>query len=186
MTTEATIQVRFDQASNSTPCFLVLKHLEALSRSTQSQDTSESRFLFIITITRKLPDVSLDSSIITVLKQELAKSENNWGITGHPLVIVGTTSKIMQVPSGILPCFKHVIDCEVPRHATCPTPSLILRLQVPDERERLQILKCLLTEYNLSSDVSLQHIATQTAALVAADLRDLVFRAQAACMTRVG
>ena len=63
---------------------------------------------------------------------------------------------------------------------------LILRIQAPNEGERLEILKCLLAEYDLGSDVSLQHIATQTAALVAADLRDLVFRAQAACMARVG
>jgi peroxin-6 len=63
---------------------------------------------------------------------------------------------------------------------------LTLRLQAPSERERLAILKCLVAEFNVASDVSLQHIATQTAALIAADLRDLVFRAQAACMTRVG
>ena len=65
------------------------------------------------------------------------------------------------------------------------TLHLILGLQAPSEIERLEILKCLLAEYNLASDVSLQHIAAQTAALIAADLRDLVLRAQAACMARV-
>ncbi len=41
--TEATLQVRFEQASRMTPCLLVLRHLEALSQTTQSQgrDASE-------------------------------------------------------------------------------------------------------------------------------------------------
>lgn len=44
-------------------------------------------------------------------------------MTGHPLVIVGTTSEIVHVPSGILGYFKHVIDCKVSRYATYPTLS---------------------------------------------------------------
>jgi len=41
--TEATLRVRFEQASRMTPCLLVLRHLEALSQTTQSQgrDASE-------------------------------------------------------------------------------------------------------------------------------------------------
>jgi peroxin-6 len=125
VTTEATIQVRFDQAVNATPCILVLRHLEALSQSTQSQDIGErqSFFLNLCVPVKNLGDVNLDSSILTVLQQELAKSESYWRTTDHPLVIVGTTSETQRVPSGILGCFKHVIDFEVPRHAACRTPS---------------------------------------------------------------
>lgn len=41
--TEATLRVRFEQASRMTPCLLVLRHLEALSQTTQRQgrDASE-------------------------------------------------------------------------------------------------------------------------------------------------
>lgn len=63
---------------------------------------------------------------------------------------------------------------------------LIRSLQAPGEEERLEILKCLLADDKLAFDVSLEHIAMQTAALVPADLRDLICRAQAACIARVG
>ncbi len=39
--TEATLRVRFEQASSCTPCLIVLRHLEALSRTTHYQNTRE-------------------------------------------------------------------------------------------------------------------------------------------------
>jgi peroxin-6 len=106
-------------------------------------------------------------------------------MTGHPLVIVGTTSEDRRVPHEMLGCFKHIVEFEVRQHDVVIL-HLILRYQAPREEERLEILQCLLAQYNLASDVSLPHIATHTAALVAADLRDLVLRAQVASMFRVG
>ncbi|EAU88281.2 TER94-PB [Coprinopsis cinerea okayama7 len=55
---------------------------------------------------------------------------------------------------------------------------------VPDERSRYEILASLLHTAVLSSDVSLSHLATQTAALVAADLVDLVARAHTHSLER--
>ncbi len=57
--------------------------------------------------------------------------------------------------------------------------------QAPNESERFEILKCLLADHDIAPDLSLQHIASHTAALVARDLRDLVSRAEAACFARV-
>lgn len=57
--------------------------------------------------------------------------------------------------------------------------------QVPNEPERLDILQNLLLSSSLSPDVSVASVATQTAALVAADLVDLVSRTKMACMERV-
>lgn len=51
--------------------------------------------------------------------------------------------------------------------------------------ERLKILKSLIKPGTVAPDVSLQDLARRTAALVAADLRDLVARAEIAATTRV-
>lgn len=56
--------------------------------------------------------------------------------------------------------------------------------QAPAETERLEIINCLVADQKIASDVSLQNIATQTAALLAGDLRDLVGRARAASFER--
>jgi peroxin-6 len=48
----------------------------------------------------------------------------------------------------------------------------------------LEILECLLEDYTIASDVSVQNLATQTAALLAGDLQDLVVRAKAASIER--
>jgi peroxin-6 len=48
----------------------------------------------------------------------------------------------------------------------------------------LEILECLLGEHTIAADVSVQNLATQTAALLAGDLQDLVARARAASIER--
>lgn len=67
-------------------------------------------------------------------------------------------------------------------------PSLIVDVpQAPNEAERLQVLSTAVTQSGLilGPDVSLKDVATQTAALVAADLVDLVARARLASIERV-
>ena len=61
----------------------------------------------------------------------------------------------------------------------------LLILQAPDEEERLQILRELLSDSPLALDVKIESIATQTAGLVASDLVDLVVRVQTAAADRV-
>jgi peroxin-6 len=56
---------------------------------------------------------------------------------------------------------------------------------VPGDSERLDTLSALLRETTLSSDVLLDSLAVQTAALVARDLVDLVGRAENAALDRV-
>jgi len=60
-----------------------------------------------------------------------------------------------------------------------------MRLQAPNESERYEILDVLLADSILACDVSLSTLATQTAALVASDLVDLVERAQLISIQRV-
>lgn len=58
-------------------------------------------------------DMGLDSSIATVLREEFAELHSNWKMTGHPLIIMATTSDNERVPTTILDCFKYIIDFEV-------------------------------------------------------------------------
>lgn len=63
--------------------------------------------------------------------------------------------------------------------------SLILMIsQAPNEEERLEILQALLWNSTLAADISLKDLARQTAALIAIDLSDLVFRAKLSALER--
>lgn len=67
----------------------------------------------------------------------------------------------------MLTCFKHEIT-----------------LEAPGEAERHEILDCLLDDLIVAPDVSVKEIAIQTAALVAADLANLVSRTKTAAVER--
>jgi len=85
-----------------------------------------------------------------------------------PITVFGTTSNADKCPTGVLGCFKHEVN-----------------LEAPSESERFAMLKSCLQDSTLSVDVNLYNLATQTAALVALDLVDLVSRAQMACVERI-
>ncbi|UZJ54156.1 hypothetical protein CBS101457_003476 [Exobasidium rhododendri] len=85
-----------------------------------------------------------------------------------PLIVVGTTSNADKCPTGVLGCFKHEMNIEA-----------------PNEAERYAMLMSCLQDSTISVDVHVHNLATQTAALVASDLVDLVSRAQMACVERV-
>jgi SpoVK/Ycf46/Vps4 family AAA+-type ATPase len=57
--------------------------------------------------------------------------------------------------------------------------------QAPNESERYESLNALLVDCNLASDVRLATLATQTAALLASDLVDLVDHAHSNAIERV-
>jgi peroxin-6 len=83
-------------------------------------------------------------------------------------MVIATTGDIDALPSSVLSCFRHEIS-----------------IQAPDEKTRLQMLTNLLSDSPLAPDVSLSSLATQTAALVAKDLVDLVARAGVLALQRV-
>lgn len=85
-----------------------------------------------------------------------------------PVAVFGTTSDADKCPTGVLGCFKHEVQ-----------------IDAPGEAQRLAILETCLKGAPLSIDVNLASVATQTAALVAADLVDLVSRAKMASMERL-
>ncbi|KAH9483816.1 Peroxisomal biogenesis factor 6 [Psilocybe cubensis] len=125
------------------------------------------RNLEALSQTTQAPEPGKEPVIANVLAECLNDIQNGWKLTGYPVIVLGTTSESGRVPKSLQSCFKQEINIEA-----------------PDEVERLEILQCLVSGEIIGSDVSLQHVATQTAALLAGDLRDLVARAKAASIDR--
>ncbi|KAH9830946.1 AAA-domain-containing protein [Rhodofomes roseus] len=108
-----------------------------------------------------------EPSIANALQECISSLQQGWNLTGYPVLVVGTTSDPDKVPSRVLSSFKHEIT-----------------LEAPGEAERHEILNSLLRSHIVAPDVSVKDVAVQTAALVAADLVNLVSRAQAAAAER--
>ncbi|KAI7904380.1 P-loop containing nucleoside triphosphate hydrolase protein [Cokeromyces recurvatus] len=99
--------------------------------------------------------------LATVLQECIKNVNSAHATTGYPVMVVATTGDVDALPSSVLSCFRYEIS-----------------MGAPDEKTRLQILSNLLHESPLAPDVFLPSLATQTAALVAKDLVDLVSRAE--------
>ncbi|KAF9581438.1 peroxisomal assembly protein [Lunasporangiospora selenospora] len=104
----------------------------------------------------------------TVLKDCFTQLGDSFKTMGHPVTVIATTGDIDKVPTSVLGCFLHEIGFDA-----------------PNEGQRLAILKNLTVTTPLGPDVSLSSLATQTAALVAKDLVDLVGRAGLVSIDRV-
>ncbi|KAG0261911.1 peroxisomal assembly protein [Mortierella polycephala] len=104
----------------------------------------------------------------TVLKDCFTQLGDAFMTMGHPVTVIATTGDIDKVPTSVLGCFLHEIGFDA-----------------PNEAQRLAILKNLTTTTPLGPDVSLNSLATQTAALVAKDLVDLTGRAGLVAIDRV-
>ncbi|KAI3486163.1 hypothetical protein L1887_50304 [Cichorium endivia] len=87
---------------------------------------------------------------------------------GMPVAVFGTTSDADKCPSGVLGCFKHEVS-----------------FNAPNEAERRAMLELTLADTVLGPDVDLKNLATQTAALVAADLVNLASRSRLMSVHRV-
>lgn len=115
-----------------------------------------------------LPINYIEPILSTVLKDCFTQLGDAFKTMGHPVTVIATTGDIDKVPTSVLGCFLHEIGFDA-----------------PDEAQRLAILKNLTTTTPLGPDVSLNSLATQTAALVAKDLVDLTGRAGLVAIDRV-
>ncbi|KAF9466437.1 AAA-domain-containing protein [Collybia nuda] len=118
--------------------------------------------------TTQVLETGKEPSIANALRECIEATKKGWVTSGYPTITVATTSEPGRVPTSVLACFKHEVLFEA-----------------PNEDERREILDCSLADTILGPDVSLGNIATQTAALVASDLSDLVLRAKYAATERV-
>ncbi|KAL0947238.1 hypothetical protein HGRIS_013359 [Hohenbuehelia grisea] len=126
------------------------------------------RHLEALAQTSQVLESGKEPAIVNALKECFDQARSSWKTTGFPVVIVGTTSEASRVPVSVLANFKHEIVFEAPA-----------------ELERFEILQTLLAHTAVAPDVSLASLATQTAALVAADLVSLVDRAHLVALGRV-
>ncbi|KAK0228292.1 AAA-domain-containing protein [Armillaria fumosa] len=115
------------------------------------------------------PDSKTGSPMINVLRDCLDLVHQSWKITGYPVMTCGITNELSKLPPAFVALFKHEIIFEA-----------------PNEAERYEILQSQLVNKVVAPDVSVSALATQTAALVAGDLVDLVLRAEAASIERAG
>ncbi|KAI8377091.1 P-loop containing nucleoside triphosphate hydrolase protein [Choanephora cucurbitarum] len=106
--------------------------------------------------------------LATALQECIKNVNNSHATTGYPVMVIATASDVDALPSSVLSCFRHEIS-----------------IGAPDEKSRYQILQDLLIDSPLAPDVSLSSLATQTAALVAKDLVDLVGRAGLLSLQRI-
>jgi peroxin-6 len=106
--------------------------------------------------------------LATVLQECIKNVNHAHATTGFPVMVIATTGDIDALPSSVLSCFRHEVS-----------------MNAPDEKARLQILTNLLHNSPLAPDISLSSLATQTAALVAKDLVDLVGRAGVLSLQRI-
>ncbi|PWY98849.1 AAA-domain-containing protein [Testicularia cyperi] len=165
--TEGILRARFQKASECAPCILLLRNIEALARKSQALETGQEPALA----------TALQSCFDDLWKAESQTSaSSNKSMDGSvapavkpmPVAVFGTTSDPDKCPTGVLGCFKHEVA-----------------IGAPNEAERREILEIALKGTTLSPDVDVKNLATQTAALVAADLVDLLSRARFASVVRV-
>ncbi|MBW0483623.1 hypothetical protein O181_023338, partial [Austropuccinia psidii MF-1] len=152
--TGGSLRARFERALAGVPCVLVLRHLEGLARKSQRIETGQ------------------EPGVIGLLRECLGEARRSrWEKTtsGYPLVVIGTTTELDQLPLTLLSLFKSQ-----------------LVISSPSEAERHEILAELLRKDLIAPDVDLKLIALETAGLVANDLVHLVSRARTAAIARVG
>ncbi|KIY51147.1 AAA-domain-containing protein [Fistulina hepatica ATCC 64428] len=108
-----------------------------------------------------------DLRFVDTLRRCMSSLNTSWTASSYPVAVVATANDPDKVPVDVTSCFKHEISVEA-----------------ANEEERYEILRVLLKDTTLSPDVSLSHLAVQTAALIASDLDDLVDCAQQVAIER--
>ena len=112
--------------------------------------------------------VRSEPAVSNILQESLAAGRKLAVTTGFPLVIIATCTDIDKVPTSITKLFQDTFE-----------------IAAPDEKERQAILEAALNGHTVAPDVSLQQLAVQTAALVAADLVNLCNQAVTRCSARL-
>lgn len=153
--TEGILRARFQKAAECAPCIFLLRNIEALARKSQALETGQ--------------EPPLATALQNCFEELWSVTEGQEaGQTAMPVAVFGTTSDPDKCPSGVLGCFKHEVT-----------------FNAPNEAERRAILEITMKDSILGPDVDLKNLATQTAALVAADLVNLASRSKLMSVRRV-
>lgn len=82
------------------------------------------------------------------------------GISNFPVLVVGVTSRLEDVPGHVLSCFLHQLE-----------------VSPPTQSQRLEILKSLSRQYHLGLEVDLAALSQATAGFILGDLVKLFVQA---------
>ncbi|XP_064302598.1 peroxisome biogenesis factor 6 isoform X3 [Phalacrocorax carbo] len=121
--TEEKVQMAFAQAQQYHPCVLLLKDIEVLGRDRDR--------------------LGEDARVIATLRQLLLDRDP---ALSHPLLVVGTTCKLQDVPTDVQTAFLHEV-----------------KIKAPSEEQRRSMLSMLTASLPLGKEVSLSKLASRTA-----------------------
>ncbi|KZT37002.1 AAA-domain-containing protein [Sistotremastrum suecicum HHB10207 ss-3] len=94
--TAAMLQVRFEKASSCSPSILLLRNVEAFSRSQSSTHSGH------------------DSILLHALQECIEQLHNSRSLSGSPTPVVATCSTSDEGTNQLLSCFKHELNLEAP------------------------------------------------------------------------
>ncbi|XP_070590741.1 peroxisome biogenesis factor 6 isoform X2 [Erythrolamprus reginae] len=143
--TEVKLHNAFSEAEFYSPCVLLMKDIELLGKGRDG--------------------FGEDSRVILVLRHLLLEREIN---TSYPALVVGTTSKLADVPSDVQTAFLHEV-----------------KIEAPTEEQRKAILSMLTQNFPLGKEVSLTKLAQQSAGFVLGDFCALLSHSSRAAITRM-
>ncbi|XP_062979998.1 peroxisome biogenesis factor 6 isoform X2 [Elgaria multicarinata webbii] len=143
--TEAKLHAAFSQADLYSPCVLLMKDVELLGRDRDG--------------------LGEDSRVILALRHLLLDREAN---SSYPVLVVGTTTRIGDVPTDLQTAFLHEV-----------------KIEAPSEEQRKAILSMLTENFPLGKEVSLTKLARQSAGFVLGDFCALLSHSSRAACTRI-
>ena len=159
--TEGIFGAKFERARACAPCIVLLRDVDALVRKGDAQVQT------LVTMLRRC--VEGDGGSEGSSEGAEGADEATDTSRAPPPVLVGTAQDTEKLPPELLGLFNQT-----------------LRIDPPGEPERREILDAALARYPIAADVDAKYLAVQTAALVAADLVEVVERARLGAVQRLG
>ncbi|XP_060104162.1 peroxisome biogenesis factor 6 isoform X2 [Heteronotia binoei] len=143
--TEAKLHAAFSQAELYSPCILLMKDVELVGRERNG--------------------LGEDSRVILAIRHLLLDREAD---TSYPVLVVGTTSRLRDVPADLQTAFLHEV-----------------KMEAPSEEQRKAMLSMLTEGLPLGREVSLSKLAQQSAGFVLGDFCALLSHSSRAACTRI-
>ncbi|NWH82935.1 PEX6 factor, partial [Piaya cayana] len=143
--TEEKVQMAFARAQQYHPCVLLLKDIEVLGRDRDR--------------------LGEDARVIATLRQLLLDRDL---ALSHPVLVIGTTCKLQDVPTDVQTAFLHEV-----------------KIKAPSEEQRRLMLSMLTASLPLGKEVNLSKLARRTAGFVLGDFCALLSHSSRAACTRI-
>ena len=110
--TEGALRARFEKAASCSPCMLVLRHIDALSQTTQGTETGKGNYYCSMHLLNS--QLSLLANVLAdAISTWIRELPQAWRMSVYPVLVLATTDNPEQTAPQLLSCFKHEIDFEV-------------------------------------------------------------------------